>query len=156
MLACFAGEVDWAWFFYEKYEHLLSDDNEKKKISRPTLKYYSKEYKEAIFEFSRISFNTFQFQLTAKGLIIRSYIEMSITENTETILSHCKAFENLLRRRQSEMSQQIFNIRMNQILLVKRIVLQKSSKTKLLADLEEINVVDRNWVRNQILRLPSD
>jgi hypothetical protein len=143
-VACHSKDFEWASEFINAYNHVIAEENRPVAIliAQAILAFETGRFQEAIDLLESAMIETHLDILRARSLLLRSYFELKADQ--DLILNTCTSFENLLRRSlKTEANQAMLAF----VLILRRIVAQKSSKKVILDRIEKAtSLYSRNWL----------
>jgi hypothetical protein len=143
-VACHSKDFEWASEFINAYNHIIAEETRPVAIliAQAILAFETGRFQEAIDLLEPAMIETHLDILRARSLLLRSYFELKADQ--DLILDTCTSFENLLRRSlKTEANQAMLAF----VLILRRIVAQKSSKKVILDRIEKAtSLYSRNWL----------
>lgn len=152
-VACHLKQFEWAEkFILDNNVYLEKSIRENAlQISEARICFAKNEFSKVIRILSTLNSKNIYFELRARGLLLRSYIELQ--EDKEFILNFCNAFEQYLRRK-DELGPSIIMGYQNLVKITRHIVSNKKSKEELLSIQQGMKeLICKQWVEEQINRL---
>lgn len=143
-VACLTKDFDWAAGFIRDYSHIIFEHNRREAIllAQAILAFETGKFKDVLYLLEPAGFEAHLDILRSKSLLLRSYYELQADQ--DTILDTCAYFENLLRR--SPKSEAV-KAMLAFVLILKRLVAQKSSKKSILDCIEKAPLLySKKWL----------
>lgn len=159
IIACQAGEYDWAEDFIYANEELIAGDNAKEVFDFGilTVLFYKGEYKEIIQRIDQLKLVNIHFHIRRRFLKIKCYFELG--EPTE-FFNQCENLRKSLVVHEDKVGPENMSIYSNFRLLADRLGrfkfdLKKVSQ-KFLDDLENLQVAEKEWLERKANELTGD
>ncbi|MBC7776492.1 MAG: hypothetical protein H7246_13745 [Phycisphaerae bacterium] len=143
-VACLSKDFDWAAGFIREYSHIIFENDRQEAIllARAVIAFEKGKFKEVVHLLEPTVFEAHLDLLRAKSLLLRSYYELNADQ--DIILDTCAYFENLLRRSPKT---EAVKAMLAFVLILKRVVAQKSSKKVILDRIEKApTLYSRKWL----------
>lgn len=143
-VACLIKDFEWSAYFIQEYSHIIVEHNRQEAIllAKAVLAFEIKKFQEVVSLLESVSFQTQLDILRSNSLLLRSHYELNAEQHI--LLDICTYFENLLRRSpQTESVKAMLAF----VLILKRIVTQKSSKKVILQRIENSpDLYSKKWL----------
>lgn len=149
-VACTLGEFEWADQFILQHSIYLEKSlrDNAIQISKARICFAKNQFSNVIRILSTLNSKNIYFELRARGLLLRSYVELK--EDKEFILNFCNAFEQYLRRK-DELGASILSGYHNLVKITRHIISKRKSKEELLVMKENMEeLLCKQWVEEQI------
>jgi len=143
-VACQSNDFRWASNFIQTYSHIVHERNRQDAIvmAKAILSFESGKYHEVINLLKSATPEAHLDVLRAKSLLLRSYYEVQVEQ--DVFMDACVHFENLLRRSAKTKANRAM---LAFVLILKRMVAQKSSKKVILNRIEKTtDLYSRQWL----------
>jgi len=150
-VACLTKDFDWASRFIQDYSHILTENKRQEAIllAQAILAFETGKFREVLHLLEPVGFEDHLDILRAKSLLLRSYYELQA--DPDIVLDACAYLENLLRR--SSPKTEAIKAMLAFVLILKRLVLQKSSKKVIIACIEKAPALySKNWLLEKTMR----
>ena len=144
-VACLTKNFEWASGFIRDYSHALFENNrtDSIRLAQAILAFETGKFRDVLILLESVSFEAHLDILRSKSLLLRSYYELQTDQ--DVLLDTCAYFENLLRR--SSPQTKAVQALLAFVLILKLLVVQKSSKKVILDRIEKAPVLySKNWL----------
>lgn len=150
-VACHAKDFEWASGFIRNYSHTLPENKRREAIllAQAVVAFETCKFKEVLYLLEPVRFEAHLDLLRSKSLLLRSYYELHADQ--DIILDTCAFIENFLRR--SSPKEEADKAMLAFILILKRLVVQKSSKKAIMDRIEKAPMLYcKNWLLEKTMR----
>ena len=138
-VACLTKDFAWAAGFIRDYSHVVFENHraEAIRLAQAVLAFETGKFREVLSLLESFRFETHLDILRSKSLLLRSYYELQVEQHV--LLDTCDYFENLLRR--SSPQTKAVDAMLAFVLILRRLVVQKSSKKVIIDRIEKAPVL---------------
>lgn len=144
-VACLTKEFEWAAGFIRDYSHVILENKRQEAIllAKAILAFETGKFQEVLYLLETAEFETHIEVLRSQSLLLRSYYELHADQ--DIILDTCAYLENLLRR--SSPKTEAIKAMLAFVLILKRLVVQKSSKKVIIDRIEKAPAIySKKWL----------
>ena len=150
-VACHAKDFEWASTFIRDYSHILLENDRQEAIllAQAILAFETGKFQEVLYLLEPAKFEAHLDILRSKSLLLRSYYELHADE--DIILDTCAYLESFLRR--SSPKTEAIKAMLTFVLILKRLVVQKSSKKVIIDRIEKTPMLYcKNWLLEKTMQ----
>lgn len=150
-VACLTKEFEWASGFIRDYSHVILENKRQEAIllARAILAFETGKFQEVLYLLETVEFEAHLDILRSQSLLLRSYYELHADQ--DIILDTCAYLENLLRR--SSPKTGTIKAMLAFVLILKRLVVQKSSKKVIIDRIEKApTLYSKNWLLEKTIQ----
>lgn len=153
-VACHTKDFEWVSGFIRNYSHILIENKRQEAIllAQAVLAFETGKFQEVLFLLESVKFEEHLDLLRSKSLLLRSYYELHADQ--DIILDTCAFIENFLRRSSpKEETVKAIKGMLPFILVLKRLVVQKSSKKAIIDRIEKAPILYcKNWLLEKTMQ----
>ncbi len=150
-VACHVKDFEWASGFIRDYSHILLENKRQEAtlLAQAILAFETGKFQEVLYLLEPVRFEDHLDILRSKSLLLRSYYELHADQ--DIILDTCAYLESFLRR--SSPKTEAIKALLTFILILKRLVVQKSSKKVIIDRIEKAPMLYcKNWLLEKTMQ----